>query len=141
MRGRNALVARAEFGELYVDYYLHQGQHGYQHEPRHDEMLKEALSAVSVPANAGPACVACKTYPEPAAESERPSPLLHVARPSSLSSVSVPPSSAPDELDERDRLMRRSSVVTVLSNSSWIATIGVSVKPTLVLVGWARKPR
>jgi molecular chaperone Hsp33 len=45
VRGRNALVARADFGELYVDYYLHQGQHGYQHAPEHDEMLKEALAA------------------------------------------------------------------------------------------------
>src|SRR3954463_4046796 len=45
VRGRNALVARAEFGELYVDYYLHQGQHGYQHTPGHDGMLKAALAA------------------------------------------------------------------------------------------------
>jgi molecular chaperone Hsp33 len=48
VRGRNALVARAEFGELYVDYYLHQGQHGYQHSPRHDEMLKETLAALTL---------------------------------------------------------------------------------------------
>jgi Hsp33 protein len=45
VRARNALVARADFGELYVDYYLHQGQHGYQHTPEHDGMLKEALAA------------------------------------------------------------------------------------------------
>ena len=36
VRGRNALLTRADFGELYVDYYLHQGQHGYQHFPAHD---------------------------------------------------------------------------------------------------------
>src|SRR3954465_13388815 len=48
VRGRNALVARADFGELYVDYYLHQGQHGYQHSPQHDGMLKEALAAVTL---------------------------------------------------------------------------------------------
>lgn len=48
VRGRNALVARADFGELYVDYYLHQGQHGWQHQPRHDEMLKEALAALTL---------------------------------------------------------------------------------------------
>lgn len=48
VRGRNALVARAEFGELYVDYYLHQGQHGYQHLPQHDQMLKEALAAITL---------------------------------------------------------------------------------------------
>ena len=46
VRGRNALVARADLGELYVDYYLHQGQHGYQHVPAHDAMLKEALAAL-----------------------------------------------------------------------------------------------
>ena len=33
VRGRNALVARADFAEMYVDYYLHQGQNGYQHAP------------------------------------------------------------------------------------------------------------
>jgi molecular chaperone Hsp33 len=48
VRGRNALLARADFGELYVDYYLHQGQHGYQHLPAHDEILKEALAALTL---------------------------------------------------------------------------------------------
>lgn len=48
VRGRNALIARADFGELYVDYYLHQGQHGWQHVPQHDEMLKEALAALTL---------------------------------------------------------------------------------------------
>jgi molecular chaperone Hsp33 len=48
IRGRNALVARADFGEMYVDYYLHQGQHGRQHEPAHDAMLKEALAALTL---------------------------------------------------------------------------------------------
>ena len=48
VRERNALVARADFGELYVDYYLHQGQHGYQHAPFHDGMLKEALAAMTL---------------------------------------------------------------------------------------------
>ncbi len=48
VRGRNALVARADFGELYVDYYLHQGQHGWQHTPKHDEMLKEGLAALTL---------------------------------------------------------------------------------------------
>jgi molecular chaperone Hsp33 len=45
VRGRNALIARADFSELYVDYYLHQGQHGYSHLPSHDGMIKEALAA------------------------------------------------------------------------------------------------
>ena len=48
VRGRNALVARADFAEMYVDYYLHQGQHGYQHAPAHDGMLKEALAALTL---------------------------------------------------------------------------------------------
>jgi molecular chaperone Hsp33 len=48
VRERNALLARAEFSELYVDYYLHQGQHSYQHAPLHDEMLKEALAALTL---------------------------------------------------------------------------------------------
>jgi molecular chaperone Hsp33 len=48
VRGRNALVTRAEFVELYLDYYLHQGQHGYQHAPEHDELLKQALAAITL---------------------------------------------------------------------------------------------
>jgi molecular chaperone Hsp33 len=48
VRGRNALVARADFCEMYVDYYLHQGQHGYQHAPAHDAMLKEALASLTL---------------------------------------------------------------------------------------------
>jgi len=48
VRKRNALVARADFGELYVDYYLHQGQYGYHHAPEHDGMLKEALAALTL---------------------------------------------------------------------------------------------
>ena len=48
IRERNALLARAEFGDLYVDYYLHQGQYGYHHAPDHDGMLKEALAALTL---------------------------------------------------------------------------------------------
>ena len=48
VRGRNALVARGDFGELYVDYYLHQGQYNYHHAPEHDGMLKEALAAITL---------------------------------------------------------------------------------------------
>src|SRR5688572_8136727 len=48
VRGRNALVARADFGELYVDYYLHLGQFGYRYAPEHDSMLKEALAALTL---------------------------------------------------------------------------------------------
>jgi molecular chaperone Hsp33 len=45
VRGRNALVTRASMGDLYIDYYLHQGQLGKQHAVLHDGMLKEALAA------------------------------------------------------------------------------------------------
>jgi molecular chaperone Hsp33 len=54
VRGRNALLTRADFGELYVDYYLHQGQHGYQHIPEHDGLLKQALAAVTLHAASRP---------------------------------------------------------------------------------------
>lgn len=48
VRERNALLARADFAELYVDYYLHQGQYGYHHSPAHDGLLKEALAALTL---------------------------------------------------------------------------------------------
>lgn len=48
VRERNALLTRADFGDLYVDYYLHQGQYGYQHSPAHDGLLKEALAALTL---------------------------------------------------------------------------------------------
>ncbi|MFL6584561.1 MAG: Hsp33 family molecular chaperone HslO [Chthoniobacterales bacterium] len=48
VRERNALLARADFGELYVDYYLHQGQYGYHHAPPHDALLKETLAALTL---------------------------------------------------------------------------------------------
>ncbi len=48
VRGRNALVARADFSELYVDYYLHLGQYKYRHAVAHDTMLKEALAALTL---------------------------------------------------------------------------------------------
>ncbi len=48
IRERNALLARGEFSDLYVDYYLHQGQYGYRHAPGHDGLLKEALAALTL---------------------------------------------------------------------------------------------
>ncbi len=48
VRERNALLTRADFGDLYVDYYLHQGQYGYHHAPAHDGMLKETLAALTL---------------------------------------------------------------------------------------------
>lgn len=48
VRGRNALVARAAFEPLYVDYYLYQGQIGLQHAPSHDGLFKEMLAALTL---------------------------------------------------------------------------------------------
>lgn len=46
LRGRNAMVTRSQLGDLYIDYYLHQGQLGAQHHPSQDGMLKEALAGI-----------------------------------------------------------------------------------------------
>jgi len=48
VRGRNALVARADFSELYVDYYLHMNDHGLRPEPRCDALFKDALAAMTL---------------------------------------------------------------------------------------------
>ena len=46
VRGRNALVTRADFGPLYEDYYLHWMQHGIRFPALADDMLKDALAAL-----------------------------------------------------------------------------------------------
>lgn len=48
VRERNALLTRADFSDLYVDYYLYQAQYGYQHDPKHDGLFKEALAALTL---------------------------------------------------------------------------------------------
>jgi Hsp33 protein len=45
VRKRNALVARATFSELYVDYYLHLSAQQIRVEPASDEIFKRALAA------------------------------------------------------------------------------------------------
>jgi hypothetical protein len=45
VRSRNALVARAELGELFVDYYLHLGAQQMKPSPEADAMFKRALAA------------------------------------------------------------------------------------------------
>jgi hypothetical protein len=45
VRGRNVLVARANFSELYVDYYLHLGAHDIKPAEAHDVLFKRALAA------------------------------------------------------------------------------------------------
>src|SRR5512134_3288508 len=48
VRGRNAVVARAEVSDLYVDYYLHLGQFGLRPAPEHDVLVKEVLAAFAL---------------------------------------------------------------------------------------------
>ncbi|TLD71005.1 Hsp33 family molecular chaperone HslO [Phragmitibacter flavus] len=48
VRGRNALLARADFEPLYIDYYLHLADHGLRYAPQADLMLKEALAALTL---------------------------------------------------------------------------------------------
>jgi molecular chaperone Hsp33 len=48
VRGRNALLARAEFGELFVDYYLHLGAQQIKVAPEHDGLFKRALAAFTL---------------------------------------------------------------------------------------------
>ena len=45
VRARNALVARADFSELFVDYYLHLGANEVKVAPEHDALFKRALVA------------------------------------------------------------------------------------------------
>lgn len=45
VRNRNAVVARADFGELFVDYYLHLSTHAIKPAPEHDALFKRALAA------------------------------------------------------------------------------------------------
>jgi len=47
-RGRNALVARAEFSELYAALYLHQMDYDLRLQPAQDQLLRDALAAVTL---------------------------------------------------------------------------------------------
>ena len=48
VRNRNVLIARAGFGDLYVDYYLHLGANQIQAAPEHDAIFKRALAAFTL---------------------------------------------------------------------------------------------
>lgn len=48
VRNRNALLARADFGELFVDYYLHLSTQQLKVERAHDAMFKRALAAFTL---------------------------------------------------------------------------------------------
>ena len=45
VRNRNVLLARADFGELFVDYYLHLSANRVAVAPAHDALFKRALAA------------------------------------------------------------------------------------------------
>lgn len=45
VRYRNALLARADFGPLYIDYYLHLADNDLHPLPPHDRLFKSALAA------------------------------------------------------------------------------------------------
>lgn len=44
VRSRNALLAKADFSTLYVDYYLHLSDHGIRYNAEQDALFKRALS-------------------------------------------------------------------------------------------------
>ncbi len=48
VRNRNVLLARAGFGDLYVDRYLHLADQGLKVAPEHDAMFKRALAAFTL---------------------------------------------------------------------------------------------
>lgn len=54
VRHRNALIARADFGDLFVDYYLHLSAHGIAVAPEHDALFKRALAAFTLHCAARP---------------------------------------------------------------------------------------
>ncbi len=59
VRGRNALVARADFEPLYIDYYLHHADNGIKYSMAHDQMLKETLAAFTLHLASRPQDEAC----------------------------------------------------------------------------------
>lgn len=48
VRNRNALVARSEFEDLYVDYYLGLADRSIRHIPEHDQLLKDAIAGITL---------------------------------------------------------------------------------------------
>ena len=48
VRGRNALVARADFSKIYIDYYLHIADRGLTVSPEEAEFAKRALAGITL---------------------------------------------------------------------------------------------
>ncbi len=54
VRHRNVMLVQADFGPLWVDYYLHQADHHLRPSLEHDALLKQALVAFTLHAAARP---------------------------------------------------------------------------------------
>jgi molecular chaperone Hsp33 len=54
VREKNALLARADFGELYADLVLHEVDGGISHGPAFEELLRDALAALTLHCAARP---------------------------------------------------------------------------------------
>ncbi len=54
VRSRNAMFARADVSDLYVDYYLHLAANGLKPAPEHDAMFKRALAGFGLHAASRP---------------------------------------------------------------------------------------
>ncbi len=48
VRERNALLTRARFSDLFTDHYLHLMENQIRHEPENDQLLKDALVAITL---------------------------------------------------------------------------------------------
>ncbi|MFL3656893.1 MAG: disulfide bond chaperone, partial [Opitutales bacterium] len=48
VRGRNVLLAKANFSDLYIDYYLHLKDNGIEMDAESDQLLKTALAAFAL---------------------------------------------------------------------------------------------
>jgi molecular chaperone Hsp33 len=46
VRGRNALLVRADVGDLFVNYYLHLAAHQLRYSETHDTLFKESMTAL-----------------------------------------------------------------------------------------------
>ena len=48
VRGRNVLLTRAEFSGLFTDHYIHLMENNIRHSPENDQLLKDALAAITL---------------------------------------------------------------------------------------------
>lgn len=48
VRERNVLLCRAEFSDLFMDHYLHLMENGIRHSQENDQLLKDALAAITL---------------------------------------------------------------------------------------------